>query len=364
MRFLHSASVFVGTFFLTAAAVLAQAPAARVVVSDVFEKRLAPTQEMIGVVDFDKQAGLSSEVSGLIARDAIVEGGLVKKGDLMVRLNTDFVKKDLKILARQVAQLDIKIENAKKNVTRYKSLFSQNAASEKTYDDLTDGLKELLVRKEILAVTIEKRKLQLVKSRIRAPFDGIVLAKMKTEGEWVAPGVPICTIAATGDIVARVAVPEAFIRFVHVGQRLSLSVSALDKTMQGRVSAIVPVADPASKTFQIKIGMAYSPKLIKNMSVAVFIPVSRPMTLKMISRDALVRNQGKQFVYAVVDGKAKMMPVTIAVYAGELVGVTDSALTVGMPIVIDGNERLRPGQPVKIVKLSGRAKKSPGQTRP
>lgn len=350
MRYLNSFGLFWIISLFIASTVLAQPPAARVVVSEVFEKNLAPTREMIGMVDFDKQAGLSAEISGLIAKETIIEGKPIKKGDLLVQLNTDFVKKDLNILSKQVRQLDIKIENVQKNVTRYKSLVRQNATSEKTYDDLTDNLKELLVQKEILIETRAKRKLELIKSRIKAPFDGIVLAKMKTDGEWVAPGVSICTIAATDDIVARVAIPETFVRFIQVGQTLSLTVSALDDTRQGKVVALIPVADPVSKTFEVKISMAYSPKLIKNMSVAVAVPVSRPMTLKMIKRDALIQNQGKQFVYAVVDGKAKMLPVTIAAYAGELVGVTGPGLTVGLPVVIDGNERLRPAQPVKVIR--------------
>ena len=106
MRFLYSAGILVGMAFFTAVTALAQAPAARVVVSNVIEKKLAPTREMIGIVDFDKQAGLSAEISGLIAHDAIVEGGLVKKGDLMIRLNTDFIKKDLKILFASISASD------------------------------------------------------------------------------------------------------------------------------------------------------------------------------------------------------------------------------------------------------------------
>jgi multidrug efflux pump subunit AcrA (membrane-fusion protein) len=62
-----------------------------------------------------------------------------------------------------------------------------------------------------------------------------------------------------------------------------------------------------------------------------------------------VRNQGKVFIYTVEAQKAKILPVTIAAYQGEMVGLTDPFLTAGMPVVIDGNERLRPGQEVTIV---------------
>jgi multidrug efflux pump subunit AcrA (membrane-fusion protein) len=85
------------------------------------------------------------------------------------------------------------------------------------------------------------------------------------------------------------------------------------------------------------------------MSATAHIPVKDKMTLKMVRRDALVRNQGKVFIYTVEAQKAKILPVTIGAYADEMVGLTDPHLQTGMPVVVDGNERLRPGQAVTIV---------------
>jgi len=324
-------------------------PPARVVVDRIFEKELAPTTPMIGVLDFDKKSGLSSEINGLIQALNIEEGVRVAKGDILVRLNTDFLKKDIEILTQQVAQIEVKVKNTRRNVQRYEKLFNKSAASEKAYSDLADSLSELLLQQAIIRKRIEKEELQIAKSRIRAPFDGLILEKKKAEGEWLATGKPVCTLASIEDVVVRVAVPEALIRYVKVGQKITLFIDALEKTLQGRVDNIVPVADVASKTFQLKIAIPYTDNFIQNMSVTAHIPVKHKMTLKMIRRDALVRNQGKEFIYTVKEDKASILPVTIATYEGELVGLTDAFLAVGMPVVIDGNERLRPGQAVSIV---------------
>jgi multidrug efflux pump subunit AcrA (membrane-fusion protein) len=149
--------------------------------------------------------------------------------------------------------------------------------------------------------------------------------------------------------MVRVAVPEEVIRYIQAGQKISLTVGALEKNLQGTVAAIVPVADMTSKTVQVKIAIAYAKHFIQNMSATAHIPVKDKMTLKMVRRDALVRNQGKVFIYTVEAQKAKILPVTIGAYADEMVGLTDPHLQTGMPVVVDGNERLRPGQAVTIV---------------
>lgn len=333
-------------------------PPAKVVVDKIVEADLAPTTPMVGALDFDKQSGISAEISGLIQSLAVTEGRLVKKGDLLVRLNTDLLEKDIEILSKQVAQLEVKVQNARKNVQRFEKLFKKNAASEKAYDDVADALSELLLEQAVIRKRIERLELQVVKSRIRAPFDGLVLEKQRNEGEWLATGAPVCTLASTEDMMVRVAVPEELIRYVRPGQEVSLTIGALEKSLQGVVDTIVPVADVTSKTVQVKIAIPYARAFIKNMSATVHVPANNKMRLKMVRRDALVRNQGKVFIYTVEADKAKLLPVTVSAYDGELVGLADPYLKPGMPVVIDGNERLRPGQAVAVVD----ARQAPKQT--
>lgn len=350
MRALYRFIFQAGILCISAVLVLAQGrPPARVGVAPVIEREIAPTTQMIGAIEFERQSGLSSEISGLIRYQKIEEGRIVKKGAVLVHLNTDFLLKDLGILKKQVEQLEIKIQNARKNFKRLQSLYKESATSEKAYDDQADALEQLLKEKEIILENIERRKLELSKSKIRAPFNGMVLEKMKDQGEWVSPGTAVCTLASIDDVVANVAVPESLIRYVQKDQKISIVITALEKALTGIVRTIVPVADPASKTFQMKIKIPYHDHYIQNMSVMAHIPVGRKRSFRMIRRDALVRNQGKEFVYTVKDNKAKILPVTVSAYDGEFVGINEPYLVPGMLIVIDGNERLRPGQPVQIV---------------
>ncbi len=327
----------------------AQGPAARVVVDQVFEKELAKTTAILGVVDFDVRSGISAEVSGLISSENLTEGTVIKKGAVVTKLNTDFLHKDVEVLKHQIRLIGVKIDNTRKNLKRYAVLYKEEATSEKVYEDLSDGLKELEIQRQISRLDLEKKQLEIQKSTIRAPFDALVLAEFKNPGEWISPGMAIGTLASIEHVYVRVAVSETLSAFIKLGQSLTLTIHALQKELQGRIAAMVPVADPKSKTFEIKIGVDYVPGMIQNMSVTVNVPAGRRETLKMIKRDALVRHQGKDFVYTVKSGKAAILPIQIVAIDGEYIGVNAPYIAVGMPVVVDGNDRLRPDQAVEIV---------------
>jgi membrane fusion protein, multidrug efflux system len=324
-------------------------PPAKVVVSKVFEKEISKTNQMVGVLDFDKRAGISPEIAGLIEKVFYTEGLQVKKGDIIIRLNSEFIQKNIDIRTKEKEQISIRMQNAEKNLKRFEMLYKEEAASEKAYDDLADSLRELQIRHEMIQVQIDKLQLEVKKSSIRAPFDGIILQKFKNEGKWVSPGVPVCSLGSTADLIVNVAVSEDLIRYIHLGSDVFISIDAVGKEIKGSIQRITPFADIATKTFQVKVSLPYFQSAIQNMSASVHIPVSDKMKLRMVKRDALVRYQGKDLVYTVKEGKASVLPINIVVFDGEYLGVDNPYIVSGMPLVVDGNDRLKPDQEVEII---------------
>ena len=208
-------------------------PPAKVIVSEVFEKDISKTNRMVGVLDFDKRSGISPEIAGLIEKILYTEGMQVKKGDILVTLNYDFIQKNIDISIKEKEGISIRINNTEKNLKRFEMLYKEEAASEKAYEDLADSLRELQIRNEMIQVQIDKLKLEMKKSSIRAPFNGIILQKLKNEGEWVSPGVPLCSLASTDDLIVSVAVSEDLIRYVHPGRDVFISIDAVGKEFKG-----------------------------------------------------------------------------------------------------------------------------------
>ncbi len=324
-------------------------PPARVVVETVFEKTITRTTSMEGIVTFARHAGLSPEIAGLIESDQMVEGQRVKTGDTLMRLKTDLLEKQIEITRNQLAQVRVRIENTQKNLDRHKVLLQQDATSEKMYDDLADGLRELVLQEAIMVTTLEKLALEKHKSHIRAPFDGLILERYKYPGEWVAPGTAVGLLAATSHVVVEVAVPENLIRFIQTDHVMPVHLPAVEKHFQAPVVLISPVADPKSKTFVVKIALPDFQGLIQNMSAVVEVPTSSPLKLKMVRRDARVTHNNQNFIFAIKDAKAHMLPFQVAAYEGEYMGTEDAHIQVGMAVAVDGNDRLRPDQAVEVV---------------
>ena len=345
-------SVFTVIFLINAAPTSAQPPA-KVVVMKVFEKETAKTELIMGVIDFDKRSGISSEISGLIKSQDITEGAVIKKGFALVHINTDFIENSIAMTRKEIEQIEIKIKSAQRNLDRYDILLQKNITSKKIFEDFADQVKENIKQKEIATQKLARLRLEIKKAVIYAPFDGLILEKYKNEGEWLNPGEPVCLLASRDDMIVKVAVSEELIAFVQPGAKVGFTVPALNRKFTGKIIRFAPVADVKSKTFPIKIAAPYFKQALRNMSVAVNVPVSHKMKLKMMKRDALVLFQGKNFVYTVKDGKAKILPVNIVSYEDELIGVDNPYIVPGMPVVIDGNDRLRPDQAATVANPEG-----------
>ncbi|MEE9358434.1 efflux RND transporter periplasmic adaptor subunit [Candidatus Vondammii sp. HM_W22] len=327
----------------------AETPPAKVVVATVQEREITETSQMIGVIDFDRISMVSGEISGLITQQLVSEGQRVKKGDPLVVLNTDLIQKDIDIKAQQRAQVSAEIEKMSRSLHRLESLLKKNSASIQSYDDARFEHRSLIKKRDTLDQEAERLKLQLVKSVVRAPFDGVVLEKHKEQGEWLSLGTSVCKLASTQDLVAKVAISERLMRYQQTGTRLPISIAALSIQAEGKIKGFSPVADLRSKSAVLKIELPYQRGMVQNMSVSIEVPTGKKQLLRLVPRDAVVRIKGKEFAYSLIDGKAKLMPLEIVARTFDAVAVAKPPIKVGMSVVIDGNDRLRPDQAITVV---------------
>jgi membrane fusion protein (multidrug efflux system) len=329
--------------------IAADAPPTRVVVATVTEQEVATTSIQAGVVDFDRVSAVSGETSGRVTQQHATEGALVKSGQALVKLNTDLILKDMDIKQKQRAQVSADIEKLTGTLKRLESLLATNSASRQAYDDTRFDHRSLQKKREVLDEEMARLQLQLNMSTVLAPFDGVVLEKLKELGEWIDPGVAVCKIASTDDLVIKVSISENLARYQRAGLVVPVTIPALDLKLSGTILGLVPIADLRSKSITLKIRIPYQAGMVQNMSASVEIPTSIPQTLRMFPRDALVNFKGKDFVYTIKDGKANMLPIDIVTRTGNLLGILKPPITAGMQVVVDGNDRLQPNQSVQII---------------
>jgi len=335
--------------FLPPSVLAAEAPAARVVVVTVTDQRINETTRLLGIIDFDRVSRVSGEIPGSITEQHAVEGTQIKAGDPLVELNTDFTHKDIEIKQKQRDQVSADLQKVGASLKRLENLLQKNSASRQTYDDALYDHRSLQKKRESLDLELQRLRIELQKSTIRAPFDGIVLEKLKERGEWMDRGAAVAVVASTGDVIASIALSEQLIRFQEPGAPVPVTISSLDLQLEGKVLGIKPVATLRSKSATLKVGIPFKPGMVRNMSASVEILSSEAQRLLIIPRDALISKKGGGFVYTVEKGKASLVPVDILARRGDTAGVAPAPLKQGMLVVVDGNDRLQPGQAVQIV---------------
>lgn len=322
---------------------------ARVVTSKIVVEKIAQSHSFIGTLYYERISHVSSEVSGLVNKIKVRAGDRVNIGDPLVYLDTEILEKEIIFQQNQIELAGLTIRHTQVNFDRMDALRKNNSVSERDYDDARFLHQEALLKKFSAQTLLEKLWIQKRKSIINAPFDGIVLEKNVDSGDWVHQGKQLIDIGSVNDLFIRVPIAETLLRFVSIGQSVPVVINALDKEMIGTIENLSPTADAKTKNIFLKIRIPMLTQVAQNMSATVEIATGSRQTLSMIPRDALVRFQGKDFVYTVQDKKAVRLPVHIVAYQPDKVGTDNTHFTDGMPIVVDGNERLRPGQAVVIV---------------
>ncbi len=332
-------------------------PPAQVAVSEVVEGSVAPTVELVGSIAYREVSDLSSEVSGKVLEVMVEEGDRVRPGDVLVRIDAELLDRTIDSTRASYEQSLADLEKAKRDLSRVESLYRQESVSEQLYDENRFRVQSLAKKAESLQAEVERLSVERSKKEIRAPFPGVVQSKRVDRGEWLSPGTTVLILARDDSVDAVVEVPGEAIRYLSPGT--SLAVRANDRRMTGKVAAVVPRGDVATRTFPVKVRVENRFGLIEGMEARVEIPTGPRSRSLLVPRDALVTAMGRTVVFTVEGERAKSIPVQVTFYDGLRAAVKGPGLSRGMPVIVKGNERVREGQPV-VVSRNGEGAPPPG----
>lgn len=324
-------------------------PPAKVITSVVREETVAERIPFEGLIAFNLKSSISADAEGLITSIKINAGDRLKKDEIFLTLNTDFIKNEILTINAQINQVKIRIEQAEKELQRFKALLKENAVREKDYDDASFDLLHFNREKEVLESRLALAKLKEKKSELRSPFEAVVLSKLTEVGVWVSPGIPLCILGSAEELVVNVPVDEHLLRFSNIGDDVEITISAFEKTVTGKIANIIPVANERTKAVTLRISIPPLEIPVENLSVTAYIPVNKPEKYFLVPRDAIIEKGGSRFFYSIKDNKAVTIPIKVISFHKGYGLVRDPEVTGGMIAIVDGNERLRPGQPIEII---------------
>jgi len=208
--------------------------------------------------------------------------------------------------------------------------------------------------------TADRLKDQISKHTIISRFPGYVTAEHTEVGQWVKQGDPVAEVEELDEVEVTAYVVEQNVPFLRLGMPVQVEVPAIpNRTFDGQLTQIVPQADVQARTFPVKIRVKNEmtdegPLLKSGMYARATLPSGNRQLALLVPKDALVLGGPQTMVYVVdgagpdaKQGKARPVPVQLGVASGRLMQV-NGPLQPGQLVVVRGNERLRPGQDVKI----------------
>jgi len=319
-------------------------------VAPVLNQAVQQSVTLVGSVEPWKRSVVASEIEGLVDQYPSVEGMQVKRGDLLAQLRTDTLNIQLDSALSSLREAQTRHLQAKQDLTRIQVLFEKELVTQKEMDDAQAEETAQQERLSQLDAQIRQVRDQLSKSSILAPFDGWVTNEFTEVGQWVEVGGAIVEIVDLSHVKIEVPLPERFVQDIHLGNPVSARFDSLPGlTWEGTVFSVVAQADRNARTFPVKIDIPNPDLSIKSGMVAkVLLQVGRLHQGMVIPKDALVLRGEQEFVFLVTDGIVGQIPVNTLIHLDQLVEVQGD-IQEGMSVVIEGNERLFPGQPVRIL---------------
>jgi len=325
-----------------------QMPPANVVVSKVTHGTIEPEQEFIGTVYYREVSDVSAEVSGRVEIITFEEGQRTKEGETLVKLDSELLEKKLQAKEASYEEILSDLERAQHDLERIENLYKKEIVAEKEYEDQRFQVNGLEKKSASFKAEVERLEIELKKTVITAPFKGVIIKKHVARGEWVSPGKTVATIARDDTVDIIVEVPENVARYLTPGMAAKVEVAGMKK--RGIIMTVIPKGDVATRTFPVKIRISKLSSVFEGMEARVKLPVAKKITTLLVPRDAVLNMFGKTVIFAVVDEKAMIIPTQVVGYKGMKAGVNALKISEGMKVVVKGNERLRDGQPVTIIK--------------
>lgn len=323
-------------------------PPARVVVGEVSTGVISPQVEFVGTVYYKEVSRVASEVDGSVGEVYFEEGERIKKEGVLVKLSSDILEKTILSRVASYEETVTDLEKARRDLERMEGLYKEGVIAEQVYDEHNFRVKGLEKRAVSLKRDVERLEVELNKKVIKAPYDGVVIKRHVERGEWLSPGSPVATLARYDFVDVVVNLPEWIIGFIGSGREVK--VRAGGGEFAGKVSQIIPKGDVSTRTFPVKIRLKNPGHLKEGMEARVRLPAGKGIKTLIVPRDAVITVFGRTVIFAVVDSKARMLPVNVTGYEGTKTGIKGEGLKEGMKVVVKGHERLRDGQPVVIVK--------------
>jgi membrane fusion protein (multidrug efflux system) len=290
--------------------------------------------DAVGTIEAVESITVVSEIDAAVVNLPFVEGSRVEKGDLIAQLD------DSQLIA-EVNRAEALYMQNQTTYKRIKAIVDQKAGTPQDLDDATASLK-------VAEANLSVARSRFIKTRIVAPFDGIVGTRKVSVGTFLRAGQAITELANLDQIRIEFSAPERFIAQLKKGAEVTVSTPVYPEyKVLGKIIAIEPVLNPETRTVQV-VALVQNPgqKLHPGMSANVSVLLSERPDALTIPNEAVFAAGDQSFVFVVKpDSSVARVPITMGLQLPDVVEVVQG-LEAGGEVVSAGHQKLFDGAKV------------------
>ncbi|MCP5326796.1 MAG: efflux RND transporter periplasmic adaptor subunit [Oceanospirillaceae bacterium] len=259
------------------------------------------------VVEAVHEGTMSAQTSGRISKIYVDVNDYVQKDALLIQLKDTEQQAGLKQAKAQLAQANARNDDAQALLERNQKLVEQGTLSQSTYDSTLAQAKAAEAAVKAANALVEQASAQVSYTQIRAPYSGIVKARLVEEGESVSPGKPLIAGLSLTNLRVVADIPQRFAP--QMNDRDNFTVSVNGQTIKPGKVTVFPYADPNSHSFKVRADMdTQGQNLFPGMWVKLNVPMGTEQAL-YVPASALLQRGELNAVYVQQNGKAQLRQV-------------------------------------------------------
>jgi membrane fusion protein, multidrug efflux system len=338
-------------------------------VMEAVKRPIIESNEFLGRIEATNRVAIVARVTAFLDKRSFVEGAEVKTGDLLYQLERGPFEADLKSKQAQVAQLQATLVNLKLTTDRARTLLGGPAGQQSTYDAALANQQSMEAQIQAAQAQVDLSQINLDYTEIHSPIDGKIGRTAVTEGNVVTPSSGTLTTIVSQDpmyvtfpvsvreglalrdryatrggfkaVVIRIQLPDGRL-YDQVGQ-----LNFVNNTIAQNTDTILlrgtipnpPLHDVPSVSGTVR-------ELTDNEFVTVQLEGVEPVEVLAIPRAAVLSDQQGEYVFVLgADNKAEQRRIKLGQSTSTVASVT-SGLSVGEKVIVEGLQRVRPGQVV------------------
>jgi RND family efflux transporter MFP subunit len=348
-------------------------------VQQVGSRQQASVLNASGYVTPRQRATVAAKITGRVTELFTEEGMKVEKGQVLAKLDSTDVLKELDVAHAEAAAADASIrdleinrDETRRNLQRLQALFDKKMISEQEIDSAKTALDSLNARidsalrqSEVVKARLSVHEQNLGNYIIRAPFAGVVVSKDAQIGEMVSPisagggytRTGIATIVDMDSLEIEVDINESYIARVIVGQKVEATLDAYpDWKIPASVRTVIPTADRQKATVKVRISFdELDPRILPDMGIKVAFLEDESKDAKTdspkltLKSSAVIQNGDRAYVYVYKSGIIEQLEIRAGDSKNDITEIL-SGLNAGDRIVDNPSDRLKDGMKVKIEK--------------